>query len=69
MSGLNNEPKGNEKVHLNQDASERQANHQAVIRLLHEWLADESGYDEENWAAVKKLLAQNRTSNRDLWNE
>ena len=69
MSILNIEPQGNEAARLHEDAGERQANNQAMIRLLNEWLADESGYDEENWAEIKKLLEENRTSSRELWNE
>jgi hypothetical protein len=32
----------------------------AMIRLLHSWLADESGYDEETWPKLKKALDQER---------
>ena len=33
-------------------------------RLLQEWLADESGYDEAVWAKVKQLIEENRLSAR-----
>ncbi len=31
----------------------------AAIRLLDEWLADESGYDERVWPVVEKALREN----------
>ncbi len=32
----------------------------AVISLLKQWLADESGYDEETWPKLKKALDRER---------
>lgn len=32
----------------------------AVMRLLDEWMADESGYDEETWPLLKEALNQER---------
>ncbi len=32
----------------------------AEIRLLDEWLADESGYDEETWPMLRAALQANR---------
>lgn len=40
---------------------------EAAIRLLEEWLADESGYDEETWPELKKTLDENRLSSRKLF--
>ncbi|MFH1943050.1 MAG: hypothetical protein ABIL68_13185 [bacterium] len=40
-----------------------------VIRLLDEWLADESGYDEKIWPIVKKDIEENRSSYRELFND
>ena len=37
---------------------------EAARRLLQEWLADESGYDEEVWPKVKQLIEDNRLSPR-----
>jgi len=37
---------------------------QEAIRLLQEWMADESGYDEEVWPVVKKAIEENRPSYR-----
>ncbi len=39
-------------------------------RLLHhldEWLADESGYDEETWPKLKAALEEDRLSSRPLF--
>jgi len=41
----------------------------SLIKLLSEWMADESGYDEENWPRIKKMLEENRTSDRPIFNE
>lgn len=41
----------------------------SLIQILNQWLADESVYDEENWPKVKKLLEENRTSDRSVFNE
>jgi hypothetical protein len=32
---------------------------QAALRLIEEWLADESGYDERVWPIIEKRLAEN----------
>lgn len=40
-----------------------------VIRLLDEWMADASGYDENTWSKLKKALDQNRLSSRKLFDE
>ena len=37
---------------------------EAARRLLQEWLADESGYDEDVWPKVKRLIEDNRLSVR-----
>jgi hypothetical protein len=38
-----------------------------VTSLLEEWLADESGYDEETWPELKQALDQDRPSDRKLF--
>ena len=43
------------------------ADPQAVIRLLDEWMADESGYDEETWPKLKEMLDRDRLSGRSLF--
>ncbi|MCI0489141.1 MAG: hypothetical protein L0229_21320 [Blastocatellia bacterium] len=45
-----------------------QQNSEACIQLLNEWLADESGYDEENWPKIKAMIEENRISSRTLFN-
>ena len=45
------------------DEMQRRKN-EAVIRLLDEWLADESGYDEETWPELKKGIETARPSYR-----
>ena len=37
---------------------------QAALKLLREWMADTSGYDEENWPKVKQIIEENRMSER-----
>ena len=37
---------------------------EAARRLLQEWLADDSGYDEDVWPKVKRLIEENRLSPR-----
>ncbi len=44
-------------------AAQRHKN-EAARRLLQEWLADDSGYDEEVWSKVKQLIEENRLSPR-----
>ena len=40
-----------------------------AIRLLDEWMADESGYDEETWPRLKAALDRDRLSSRRLFDE
>ena len=40
-----------------------------VIQLLDEWMADESGHDEEMWPKLKAVLEQDRISSRPLFRE
>ncbi len=37
---------------------------QAAIQLINQWLADESGYDEEAWPILKQTIEENRLSTR-----
>ena len=41
--------------------------HDPVIQLIEEWLADESGYDEEAWPELKTALDRDRHSSRKLF--
>jgi len=47
----------------------QRAKNEAAIRLLEEWMADESGYDEETWPKVKKAVEENRLSYRKRFRE
>ncbi len=42
----------------------QQAKNEAAIRLVREWMADESGYDEKTWPIAKKAIEENRLSPR-----
>ena len=44
-----------------------QSKPEAVIRLLDQWLQDESGYDEETWPELKEALDRDRLSRRKLF--
>jgi hypothetical protein len=46
------------------DSEEQRIRNEALIQLIREWLADESGYDEETWPIVKQLIEENRMSYR-----
>jgi hypothetical protein len=35
---------------------------EAALRMLQEWMADESGYDEETWPELRAALDRNRPS-------
>jgi hypothetical protein len=55
---------------VDEEALARQhAKNQAVIHLLREWLADESGYDEETWPLVKQAIEVNRPSDRSRFSD
>ena len=43
------------------------AHNAAALRLLHVWLADDSGYDEATWPLLKQTLEANRLSDRSLF--
>jgi hypothetical protein len=43
--------------HNSESANNQQAKNQAAIALLDEWLADESGYENDNAEAIERALA------------
>lgn len=45
------------------------AQNAAAIRLLHQWLADESGYDERVWPRLKEAIEEDRLSYRKRFSE
>jgi hypothetical protein len=63
------DPKVDTETEAGNSASNRQSKREACIELLNQWLADESGYDEENWPKVKQAIAENHTSNRSPFDE
>jgi excisionase family DNA binding protein len=42
---------------------------EAALRLLEEWMADESGYDEQTWPVVKRVIEENRLSHRKAFDD
>ena len=40
------------------------AKNEAAIQLLHEWLQDDSGYDEQAWPQLKEAIEEDRLSYR-----
>ncbi len=42
----------------------RQSRNQAAIRLLREWMTDDSGYDAKVWPSLKDAIERNRLSYR-----
>ena len=45
------------------------AKNQAAIQLIDQWLADESGYDEEAWPILKQTIEENRLSTRKRFHD
>jgi hypothetical protein len=48
---------------------ERQRRVRELIRLLDEWMDDESGYDEKIWPQLKAALENDRLSSRRLFDD
>jgi len=42
----------------------QRAKNDAALRLLRQWLADESGYDEKTWPIVERAIEENSPSYR-----
>jgi hypothetical protein len=47
----------------------QRAKNEAAIRLLQQWLTDESGYDEAVWPRVKQAIEENRLSERKRFSD
>ena len=45
------------------------AKNEAAIQLLHEWLEDDSGYDERAWPLLKEAIEEDRLSYRKRFND
>ena len=41
----------------------------AAIQLLHQWLEDESGYDERVWPGLKDAIEEDRLSFRKRFSD
>jgi hypothetical protein len=50
-------------------ATLQRVRNQSAINLLNEWLADESGYDEQVWPAARKAIAENALSPRKRFDD
>jgi len=50
-------------------SKKQQVKNEAIIHILEEWMADESGYDEKVWPIVKKDLEENRLSYRSRFSD
>lgn len=42
----------------------QRARNQPAIDLLHKWLADQTGYDEQAWPATKRAITENALASR-----
>jgi hypothetical protein len=40
-----------------------------AIRLIEDWMADQSGYDETIWGSLKESIEDNRLSERKKFDE
>lgn len=49
--------------------SEQSRRAEEAIRLLDEWMADDSGYDEETWPKLRAALEADRLSSRRLFDD
>ena len=47
----------------------RRPKNEAALRLLRQWMADKSGYDEETWPVLKKAIEENRLSRRKRFHD
>jgi len=51
------------------DDEVHRAKNEAAIQLLHEWLEDESGYDERAWPRLKEAIEEDRLSYRKRFSD
>jgi len=52
-----------------QDEEALRARNEAAIQLLHEWLEDDSGYDERAWPRLKEAIEEDRLSYRKRFSD
>ncbi len=53
----------------NGNKAERRARNLAAIRLLREWMGDDSGYDEKVWPSLKEGIERNRLAYRKRFSD
>jgi len=51
------------------DGEALRAKNEAAIQLLHEWLEDDSGYDERAWPRLKEAIEEDRLSYRKRFSD
>ncbi len=70
VSFLEKEPQHVEPTHgIESEGMARAAQNEAAVRLLHQWLADESGYDERVWPRLKEAIEEDRLSYRKRFSD
>ena len=70
VSFLAKEPQHIEPAHgIESERMAQAAQNEAAIRLLHQWLADESGYDERVWPRLKEAIEEDRLSYRKRFSD
>ncbi len=57
------------KTKLNEMDSIRQIKNEIALRLLSEWMEKDSGYDEQHWKKIKKMIEANKLSNRKRFDD
>jgi len=57
------------KKEANGNNSIRQIKNEIALRLLSEWMEENSGYDEQNWDKIKKMIEANKLSNRKRFDD
>ena len=53
--------------HTTDTAQAQHTRNEPALRLLRDWVADNSGYDERAWPTVRHALEVNRLSDRELF--
>jgi hypothetical protein len=54
---------------LIEDEEVLRARNEAAIQVLHEWLEDDSGYDERVWPRLKAAIEEDRLSYRKRFSD
>jgi hypothetical protein len=67
VAGPSRDTQGEKKVRAAEVAAALPERIEAAIRLLDEWAADDSGYDEDTWPKLRATLEEDRLSARSLF--